>query len=75
MPCQFIPESKNVFPGWGCCQCRAYNGLQRDRCKFCGHKCCGEKPLPEKFGLCNVCGVPAGTPHVGHQPGPGGEAA
>jgi hypothetical protein len=29
--------------------------------------CCNsEKPLPEKFGLCNECGVPEGMDHVGH---------
>jgi hypothetical protein len=24
--------------------------------------------LPEKFGLCNECGVPEGMAHVGHEP-------
>jgi hypothetical protein len=32
-----------VSPGWGCCKCRVYNGLGRDKCKRCGHECCGLK--------------------------------
>jgi hypothetical protein len=58
MPCEFIAGDSNLLPGWGCCECRTYNGLQRDQCKRCGHACCVAKPLPEKFGLCNECGVP-----------------
>lgn len=30
----------HVVPGWGCCQCRAYNGYQRLLCKNCGHMHC-----------------------------------
>lgn len=55
--------SKYVLPGWGCCQCHTYNGLQRKACKHCRHKPCIELPKPEQFGLCNECGVPAGIPH------------
>lgn len=68
MSCELIFNFENVMPGWGCCECRTYNGLQRDQCKRCGHPCCTEKPLPEKFGLCNKCGVPNGMAHIGHQP-------
>jgi hypothetical protein len=32
--CTFISES-NVMPGWACCRCRTYNGLQRTACKAC----------------------------------------
>lgn len=32
--CQFI-NSPLVMPGWGCCQCFEYNGLQRQKCKVC----------------------------------------
>ena len=64
--CKFVPDSKYVMPGWGCCRCHIYNGLQRDECKNCGHKCCIKKPKPEEYGLCNECGVPKGMPHVGH---------
>jgi hypothetical protein len=65
MACALI-LMEGVLPGWGCCQCRTYNGLQRPFCKICGHDCCEEMPKPEKFGLCNTCGVPEGVPHVGH---------
>lgn len=76
--CGLIPDSKHVFPGWGCCVCASYNGLQRKFCKRCGHECCNpDKPLPEKYNLCNVCGIPLdsdiyktfyGGPvkHIGH---------
>ena len=64
--CELLLDLPDVLPGWGCCQCRTYNGLQRSRCKICGHECCTAKPLPEKFGLCNECGVPRGMNHVGH---------
>lgn len=67
MICELILSLKNVVPGWGCCRCRVYNGLQRKECKRCGHECCNlDKPLPEVFGLCNECGVPEGMAHVGH---------
>jgi len=66
--CELITESKYLLPGWGCCKCHTYNGLQRNECKSCGHACCAEKPKPEQFGLCNECGVPKGMEHVGHQP-------
>ena len=64
--CKLLDGLSNVTPGWGCCQCRIYNGLQRKECKRCGHKPCVELPLPEKYGLCNECGVPQGVAHVGH---------
>jgi hypothetical protein len=75
MSCQLIcckpgeSDEHGMLPGWGCCKCRVYNGLQRELCKSCGHNCCNEeKPLPEKFGLCNECGVPKGAAHIGHNP-------
>ncbi len=33
-------EAPNILPGWGCCQCLTYNGLQRQACKACGHMSC-----------------------------------
>jgi hypothetical protein len=67
MSCKFVPGTAYLLPGWGCCQCLTYNGLQRDACKICGHPCCTEKPRPDEFGLCNECGVPDGMAHVGHE--------
>ena len=64
--CQLVLDLPNVMPGWGCCACRTYNGLQRKACKICGHECCVEKPSPASFGLCSECGVPEGCEHVGH---------
>jgi hypothetical protein len=64
--CKLILNLPDVLPGWGCCQCRVYNGLQRDICRSCPHRCCIEKPKPHEFGLCDECGVPEGVAHVGH---------
>lgn len=79
MSCALLSEDlKHIFPGWVCCKCRVYNGLQRKECKTCGHVCCNlQKPKPEEFGLCNICGIPLdsekyktfyGGPvqHIGH---------
>lgn len=35
--CKFTATSY-VMPGWGCCQCKVYNGMQRLQCKHCGHE-------------------------------------
>lgn len=65
-----LVNSEFVIPGWGCCKCHTYNGLQRKQCKRCGHECCNpDKPLPGAFGLCNECGVPKGVRHIGHLEG------
>lgn len=34
----------HVAPGWGCCQCKGYNGMQRGTCKGCGHERCDMAP-------------------------------
>lgn len=26
--------------GWGCCQCKTFNGNQRKQCKYCDHERC-----------------------------------
>jgi len=39
--CRHVRGS-HVVPGWGCCNCTAYNGYQRSNCKRCGHKPCFE---------------------------------
>lgn len=33
--CEFV-KGPSVMPGWGCCRCRVYNGMQRTICKSCG---------------------------------------
>lgn len=33
--CDYI-TGKNLLPGWTCCECRVYNGLQRPVCRRCG---------------------------------------
>jgi len=37
-------EHQNIAPGWGCCVCRVYNGVQRTECKNCKHKRCDINP-------------------------------
>lgn len=39
--CELISHP-NLMPGWGCCGCNTYNGLQREECKVCQHECCAE---------------------------------
>jgi hypothetical protein len=38
--CKRIDDLPRLVPGWGCCQCRRYNGYQRKVCKFYGHAAC-----------------------------------
>jgi hypothetical protein len=52
--CNYIGGSY-ILPGWGCCQCRAYNGLQRRECKHCGHKRHEIVP-PDGVVQCPTCG-------------------
>jgi len=37
--CEAI-EHAHVMPGWGCCMCRTYNGLQNLTCRICKHPRC-----------------------------------
>jgi hypothetical protein len=37
--CRHVRGS-HVVPGWGCCQCRCYNGYQRQVCRHCAHAPC-----------------------------------
>ena len=39
--CFPIEGTRNIEPGWGCCECATYNGLQRAQCRNCGHARCG----------------------------------
>jgi hypothetical protein len=34
--CKIVEETNYLQAGWGCCRCKTYNGLHRDKCKFCG---------------------------------------
>lgn len=58
--CVAILDFPEVMPGWGCCNCRFYNGIQRPFCKNCGHIRCVTLPKPSELGLCEDCGVPVG---------------
>ena len=37
--CKYV-EGKHLMPGWGCCKCHTYCGLQRALCKHCGELHC-----------------------------------
>jgi hypothetical protein len=69
MSCEFLPPTPTEMPGWGCCRCRTFNGLQRRECKRCGHTPCAPLPTPGDFNLCDECGVPRGARHQGHANG------
>ncbi len=34
----------NLQPGWGCCNCRGFNGDQRQSCRHCNHNRCDKDP-------------------------------
>jgi hypothetical protein len=38
------PSHPNLQSGWGCCNCRTFNGDQRQECKTCQHKRCDSNP-------------------------------
>lgn len=58
--CEYVEGSK-IVPGWGCCGCRTYNGLQRLECNRCG---LDRHPIdvPAELSRCFRCGLgrPAG---------------
>lgn len=37
--CKYV-DSVYIVPGWGCCRCRIYNGMQRTTCRNCGAERC-----------------------------------
>jgi hypothetical protein len=45
--CILIEESEHLQAGWGCCHCRTYNGLWRDKCKQCNALHCKLKNAKE----------------------------
>lgn len=44
--CNFVIAS-SVAPGYGCCRCHVYNGLQRVQCKSCGESHCVPLAVPD----------------------------
>jgi hypothetical protein len=52
--CHFI-EAASLLPGWACCRCRTYNGLQRQECKRCRAKQ-HNLVLPDGILRCAACG-------------------
>lgn len=52
--CKYI-SGEFVMPGWGCCNCNTYNGLQRKECKFCDTPRHGVV-VPENVVVCSDCG-------------------
>jgi DNA-directed RNA polymerase subunit RPC12/RpoP len=53
--CEYV-EYINVLPGWACCYCKVYNGLERTRCRACRtprH----EISIPAHVYLCLDCGA------------------
>lgn len=47
--CILFDEHPNLGVGWGCCCCKTYNALRRDRCKRCGevHHTVGTNESPD----------------------------
>lgn len=52
--CKYI-GSTHVAPGWGCCRCHHYNGLQRENCRNCGERR-HELSIPPDLWRCSICG-------------------
>lgn len=66
--CDYI-STPNVAPGWGCCRCKSYNGLQRPVCRVC-HEEAHTYLVPDTVVLC-TCGAgfePEQTPASGRCP-------
>jgi hypothetical protein len=58
--CESI-QTSHIAPGWICCQCRAYNGLQRSWCKFCRRMA----PSPPPSSPVHTTPLPAACVAVG----------
>ncbi len=62
--CRFVADDR-LLPGWACCGCRTYNGLQRRAC----HGCTQERheiEVPATVVQCLACGcgLPRGAKHT-----------
>lgn len=49
-------DHPNLMPGYGCCQCKTYNGNNRSTCKTCNHQRCDNPkqllvPIQEEGGI------------------------
>lgn len=51
-----IEGTEALMPGWGCHQCRVYNGLHRLSCKNCRRERC-KLEIPETVRTCPGCGA------------------
>lgn len=38
--CKLLLDLPGLAPGWGCCECKTYNGIQWEQCKYCSHERC-----------------------------------
>jgi len=63
--CKYI-EASSVMPGWGCCRCRIYNGLQRQACKNCRADRCPavDEAIPADMPRCAGCGLGYRAQHL-----------
>ena len=43
--CKHILDVPGLMPGWGCCKCKTYNGIQRFECRYCDHIKCDKTPI------------------------------
>lgn len=59
--CHYI-SAETVMPGYGCCRCRTYNGLQRMECKVCREPRCFFA-VPADVVRCPGCGFGFGEEH------------
>lgn len=52
--CNGVFALEMVMPGWACCRCHVYNGLQRVACRSCG-EFRHDFEIPDTVKLC-ACG-------------------
>jgi hypothetical protein len=61
--CKYVEGTAAVMPGWGCCRCRVYNGLQRSACKSCREQR-HEITVTQELFFCDGCGFGCLPDHV-----------
>jgi hypothetical protein len=62
--CKFV-SGDYITPGVGCCNCRTYNGLQREVCKSC-EKLLHDVKIPDFVEQCDNCGFGLDVPVSRH---------